>query len=98
MGYIDQSLIEGEAILHRGRMSWWSQFWLVLLGVLTLVAVIGLVFIIWAWVTMRSTEVAITNRRVLELPWHGRRTGRLTLRVRSGSPVIDGIALRSYKR
>lgn len=37
------------------------------------------------------------DRRVLELPWHGRRTGRLTLRVRSGAPVIDGMALRSYR-
>ena len=65
MSYIDQSLIEGEILLHRGRMSWWSQFWLVLLGLVTLVVVIGLAFLIWAWVNMRSTEVAITNRRVI---------------------------------
>jgi uncharacterized membrane protein YdbT with pleckstrin-like domain len=65
MSYIDDSLIEGERILHRGRMSWWSQFWLVLLGLVTLVAAIGLVFLIWAWINIRSTEVAITNRRVI---------------------------------
>lgn len=65
MSYIDQSLVEGETLLHRGRMSWWSQFWLVLLGIVTLVVVIGLFFLIWAWVNIRSTEVAITNRRVI---------------------------------
>jgi uncharacterized membrane protein YdbT with pleckstrin-like domain len=65
MSYIDQSLIEGERIVHRGRMSWWSQFGLILLGIVTLVAVVGLVFLIWAWVNVRSTEVAITNRRVI---------------------------------
>jgi uncharacterized membrane protein YdbT with pleckstrin-like domain len=65
MSYIDQSLVEGERILHRGRVSWWSEFWLILLGLVTLVVVIGLVFLVWAWVRVRSTEVAITNRRVI---------------------------------
>jgi uncharacterized membrane protein YdbT with pleckstrin-like domain len=65
VSYIDESLIEGERILHRGRVSWWSEFWLVLLGLVTLVVVIGLAFLIWAWVRVRSTEVAITNRRVI---------------------------------
>jgi uncharacterized membrane protein YdbT with pleckstrin-like domain len=65
VSYIDESLVEGEAILHRGRVSWWSQFWLIVLGVVTLIVVIGLFFLIWAWVRVRSTEVAITNRRVI---------------------------------
>ena len=65
MSYIDQSLIEGETVLHRGRISWWSQFWMLLLGIVTLVVVIGLVFLVMAWVRVRSTEVAITNRRVI---------------------------------
>ena len=65
MSYIDESLIEGERILHRGRVSWWSEFWLVLIGLVTLVVVIGLAFLVWAWVRVRSTEVAITNRRVI---------------------------------
>jgi len=65
MSYIDDSLVEGETLVHRAHISWWSQFWLVFLGVLTLVAVVGLVFIIWAWVRVRSTELAITNRRII---------------------------------
>jgi uncharacterized membrane protein YdbT with pleckstrin-like domain len=65
VSYIDESLVAGETILHRGRVSWWSQFGLVLLGVVTLIVVVGLIFLAWAWVRVRSTEVAITNRRVI---------------------------------
>jgi uncharacterized membrane protein YdbT with pleckstrin-like domain len=65
MSYIDDSLIEGERILHRARVSWWSVFGYVLLGVLLLVVVVGLVFLVIAWVKVRSTEIAITNRRVI---------------------------------
>lgn len=65
MSYIDQSLIEGERILHRGRVSYWSQFWMIVLGFVTLVAGIGLVFLAWAWIQVRSTEIAITNKRVI---------------------------------
>lgn len=65
MSYIDESLIEGERVLHRARVSWWSQFGLLLLGILTLVVVVGLFLLIWAWVRVRSTEIAITNRRVI---------------------------------
>ena len=65
MSYIDDSLIEGERIIHRARVSWWSQFGLVLLGIVTLVVVVGLVFLAMAWIKVRSTEIAITNRRVI---------------------------------
>ncbi len=66
MSYIDASLVAGETILHRARVSWWSPFGLVLLGILTLVAFgLGLIFFIWAWIRVRSTEIAITNRRVI---------------------------------
>jgi uncharacterized membrane protein YdbT with pleckstrin-like domain len=65
VSYIDESLVEGETVLHRARVSWWSQFGLVLLGILLLVVVIGLGFLVVAWIRVRSTEIAITNRRVI---------------------------------
>ena len=65
MSYIDDSLIEGERIVHRARVSWWSQFGFVLLGIILLVVVVGLFFLIYAWIQVRSTEIAITNRRVI---------------------------------
>ena len=65
MSYIDDSLIEGEVLVHRAHVSWWSQFGLVLLGIVTLIAVVGLVFLIWAWIRVRSVELAITSRRII---------------------------------
>jgi uncharacterized membrane protein YdbT with pleckstrin-like domain len=65
VSYIDESLVEGETLIHRARVSWWSQFWLLFLGILTLAVAVGLVFLVWAWIRVRSTELAITNRRVI---------------------------------
>lgn len=65
MSYIDDSLIEGERVLHKARVSWWSQFWLLLLGVVTLIIVVGLAFLVMAWLRVRATEIAITNLRVI---------------------------------
>ena len=65
MSYIDDSLIEGEKLVHRARVSWWSQFGLIVLGIVLLVVVIGLFFLIAAWINVRSTEIAITSKRVI---------------------------------
>lgn len=65
MSYIDDSLIPGEVVVHRARVSWWSQAGFVLLGVLLLVAVVGIFFLVFAWIKVRSTELAITNKRVI---------------------------------
>jgi len=65
MSYIDESLVEGETIVHRAHVSWWSQFGYVLLGILTLVVGIGLIFLVMAWIKVHSTEIAITNRRII---------------------------------
>ena len=65
MSYIDDSLIPGETVVHRARVSWWSQMGMVVLGVLLLVVVVGLFFLIAAWIRVHSTELAITNRRVI---------------------------------
>jgi uncharacterized membrane protein YdbT with pleckstrin-like domain len=65
MSYIDESLIAGETVVHRARLTWWSQTGLFILGVLLLVVAIGLVFLAMAWINMRSTEIAITNKRII---------------------------------
>ena len=65
MSYIDDSLVEGEQVLHRARISWWSQAGLVILGLVLLVVVVGLFLLIAAWIKVRSTEIAVTNRRVI---------------------------------
>ena len=63
--YVEGALIEGEKVLHSGRVSWWSVWHLLLGGVLLLPIVVGLVFLVWAWIRVTSTELAITNKRVI---------------------------------
>ena len=88
MSYIESSLVAGETLLHRARVSWWSQVGLLLLAALMfgiaigfgamatldvatkrvitgVIVVIGLAFILRAWIRAQSTELAITNRRVI---------------------------------
>jgi len=65
MSYIDDSLIAGEVVVHRARVSWWSQAGHVVLGIVLLPVLIGLVFLGIAWVRIHSTELAITNKRVI---------------------------------
>src|SRR5689334_7180911 len=65
MSYVDSTLIEGESVLYRAHASWWPlALWLVL-GVLTLVIVVGLFIMIWVYVKRKTTELAITNKRVI---------------------------------
>ncbi len=65
MSYIDDSLVAGETIVHRAHVSWWSQVGYVILGVLTFWFLLGFVFLGIAWVKVHSTEIAITNRRII---------------------------------
>jgi uncharacterized membrane protein YdbT with pleckstrin-like domain len=65
MSYIDDSLIPGETILHRARVSYWSQAGLIILGFLLLIVVVGLVLLVVAYIRIKSTEIAITNKRII---------------------------------
>ncbi len=66
MSYIDESLIEGERLIHRARVSWWSQAGLIVLGVALLPAfLLGALLLAAAWVRVSSSELAITSKRVI---------------------------------
>jgi uncharacterized membrane protein YdbT with pleckstrin-like domain len=64
--YVDSVLISGEAVLHRGRVSLWPHTWKILLGILLLPAFgLGLVLLAWVWILYKTTEIAITNKRII---------------------------------
>src|SRR5512144_1403651 len=63
--YIDSNLMAQEKVLYRARTSLWSLMPMILLGLLLLVAVVGLFILIWAWIKYRTTEFAVTDRRVM---------------------------------
>ena len=64
--YIENSLIKDEKILSQANISMWSLFHLFLLGVILLPLFgFGLVFFLIAYIRFKSTELAITNKRVI---------------------------------
>ncbi len=63
--YVEQALTQGERIVHLGRTSWWSLFWWLFWGVLLTPLVVGLLLLGIAFVKQRSTELAVTNKRVI---------------------------------
>ena len=63
--YVDSVLISGETVLHRGRVSLWPHGWKILFGILLAPVLIGIGLLIWVFVIYRTTEIAITNKRII---------------------------------
>ena len=64
--YVQSNLINGEEIKYLAKVSKWSLFPKLFFGVILLPACgVGLIFIVSAAITYYSTELAITNKRVI---------------------------------
>lgn len=64
--YVEGALVKDEKIVHLGHISLWSLWHLFALGLLLLpVFGLGLVFWVLAYVRYKTTELAITTRRVI---------------------------------
>lgn len=64
--YVEGALTKGEQVVHQGRVSLWSLLPLLLLGLLFIWAYgFGLLFWIAAAIKYWTTELAITNKRVI---------------------------------
>ncbi|MEO7243518.1 MAG: PH domain-containing protein [Variovorax sp.] len=59
-------MVKDERIVHRGHISLWSMWYLIALGIVLLpVFGLGLIFLIMAYVRFKSTELAVTTKRVI---------------------------------
>ena len=73
--YINRIVVDGEQVIYQARLSMWSRPALVLLGIVLLPALgLGLLLLLWAWLVCRTTELAITNRRIVSKSGIIRRT------------------------
>lgn len=97
MRYIDESLADGETIIQRGK--WPAVFWfgawaaLLLLGVI----LVGVFIFISAWVRMKSTDFAVTNRRViLKQGWLNRHTQELAVESVEGVSLDQSLIARMF--
>ncbi|MBJ8441014.1 PH domain-containing protein [Acinetobacter junii] len=73
--YIESNLARDEKIIKKANVSWLSQFWYLLFGFLFLLMgmptknnvflLVGVVLIVIAIINVITTELAITNRRII---------------------------------
>lgn len=64
--YIETALTKDEEVIYEGKVSLWSLLPLFLLGLVTL-SFLGIGFLFWIAAAIRyfSTELAITNKRII---------------------------------
>ena len=64
--YVEGALVKDERVVYIGRVSMWSLSLPIFLGLVLLPLFgAGLVFWLIAWVRYKTTELAITNKRVI---------------------------------
>ena len=64
--YVEDALVQDEKIVHLGHISRWSLWHLIAFGVILLPAFgLGLIFLAMAYVRYKTTELAITTKRVI---------------------------------
>lgn len=64
--YVDTTLIKDERVLHRGQLSLWSLAGHIAGGIILLpVFGLGLILLTIAWIRYHSTELAVTNKRLI---------------------------------
>ena len=76
MGYVEANLIAGEEVVYRGELHWIIY----LPGIILSVVVIGLFMLLGAFIRRVTTELAVTNKRVIiKTGWLSRRTLEMNL-------------------
>ena len=64
--YVDGVLINDERVMYRARISKWSLWPFIVFGALLIPLFgVGLLLLVWAWIIYTTTELAITNKRVI---------------------------------
>jgi uncharacterized membrane protein YdbT with pleckstrin-like domain len=66
VGYVTKNLVTGEQVIYEGKLSLWKFLPRIIIGVVLLpVFLLGLVVLLDVLITYKTTELAITNRRVI---------------------------------
>ena len=63
--YVDSIIGSGEEVLYEGQVSFWSFLPLILLGFILLPLYIGPIFWIVALIRYKTTELVITNKKII---------------------------------
>lgn len=64
--YVESVLSSGETVEHEAKISVWSMLPLIILGVLTVPLYgFGLIFLLVAFIRYKTTELAVTNKKII---------------------------------
>lgn len=96
--YIDGALIKDEQVVYTGNISLWSLAMPIFLGFLLVwVYGLGLVFWLAAYIRYKSTELAVTNKRVIaKFGFISRSTVELNIAKVESIQVHQGILGRIF--
>jgi len=96
--YIDNVLIQDERIVYRGRLSAWALMGLIAWGVVLLPFFgIGLLVLLIAYLKFISTELAITNKRIIaKFGFISRRTTEINLNKVESLQVDQSVMGRMF--
>lgn len=95
--YAESVIGRDEKILYQGKISIWSLLPLIIFGLVTLTVFIGVIFLAMAAMKYFSTEMAITNKRIIAK--HGmisRSTVELNLQKIESIQVKQGLFGRLF--
>lgn len=95
--YIDEVLIEGEHVVYSGHITLWSLWHWLLFGVVLTPIGVGLILLLVAYVRYKSTELAITNKRVIaKSGFISRHTIELNINRVESIQVTQGVLARIF--
>ncbi len=96
--YVEGALVEGEQIVHTGHVSLWGLWHLIAAGVLLLPAFgLGLIFLVMAYIRYKSTELAVTSKRIIvKYGFISRQTIEINLNKAESIQVDQGVMGRLF--
>lgn len=95
--YIDEVLIAGEKVLGHGHISLWALSPYIVFGVLLTPIVVGLFLLGYAFIIYKTTEIAITNKRIItKFGFISRETSEMNLQRIEGIMVKQSVLGRLF--
>jgi uncharacterized membrane protein YdbT with pleckstrin-like domain len=66
MGYIQDSLSDGEEVRALFKLHWFAKSWMILWIILAIPTIgITLLLALWEWLKLRNIEQGVTNKRII---------------------------------
>ncbi len=96
--YVNTVLVEGERLIYEGKQSWLAEAVPILLGLLTLpIFGLGLIFLLPVLVRHFTTELAITDKRVIaKFGLISRKTIEINIKKIESVQVVQSILGRLF--